>query len=197
MEAKAELRRAIKERLSRMSENDRRVESNIIMRELKKIIPETPTVIAAFSPYTDEPDIRPLLEELFKKHYTICVGKVEHTHMVMHRIAHVDSVTRNPVSNIIEPSDDDPIDESCISLVLVPGRAFTREGLRMGRGNGGYDRWLEKQKKRNPATKTIGICFDCQLLQEIPTEPHDRPMDMILTASVSSTYARLRQPPKV
>ncbi len=181
MEAKAELRRAIKERLSRMTENDRRVESQIIVRELRKLMPAAPAVIAAFSPYMDEPNITPLLTELLNQKNVICMGKVQGNHMVMHSIESLDDIGRNPVSNIIEPVENNLVDESSISLVIVPGRAFTRKGLRLGRGNGGYDRWLEEQMKRNPATKTIGVCFDCQLLNELPTESHDRPVDIVLT----------------
>lgn len=181
MEAKAELRRAIKERLSKMTDNDRRVESQILVRELRKLMPASPSVIAAFFPYLDEPDIRPLLTELLEQKNVICIGKLEGQRMVMHRIQSLDEVVRNSVSNIIEPTDNDPVSESAISLVIVPGRAFTREGSRLGRGNGGYDRWLEEQMKRNPNTKTIGVCFECQLIQEIPTEPHDRPVEMVLT----------------
>lgn len=182
MEAKAELRRAIKERLSRMTENDRRVESQIIVRELRKLIPAAPAVIATYYPYLDEPDIRPLLTELLEQKYVICMGKLEGQRMAMHRIQTLDDIGRNPVSTILEPLNNDPVDETKISYALIPGRAFTREGHRLGRGNGGYDRWLTEQVQKNPAMKTVGVCFECQLLREIPTEPHDRRVDTVLTA---------------
>ncbi len=192
MEAKAELRRAIKERLSRMTENDRRVESQIIVRELKKRMPTAPAVIAAYFPYMDEPDIKPLLTELLEQKNVICMGKVEGNHMVMHRIQSLNDIGRNPITNIVEPMTNDPMNESTISFAIVPGRAFTREGLRMGRGNGGFDRWIDEQIKRNPEMKTVGVCFDCQLLQELPMEPHDRPVDTVLTATVHAERSRLK-----
>ncbi len=182
-DTKAELRRAIKARLSRMSENDRRVESQIIVRELRKLLPPQPVAIALYSPYLDEPDITPLTTELLEQKTVICIGKVDGKRMVMHRIRSIAGMARNPVSNIVEPSVDDPIDESTISIAIIPGRAFTKAGIRIGRGNGGYDRWLEEQKKRNPAMKTIGVCFECQLLQTIPVEAHDQNLDEILTPS--------------
>jgi 5-formyltetrahydrofolate cyclo-ligase len=184
MEAKIELRRAIKQRLGRMTDNDRRVESQIIVRELRKRIPTTPCVIAAYFPYMDEPDIRPLLTELLEQKYVICIGKIEGQHMRMHRIHTLDDIGRNPVTNIVEPSEDEAIDEATIACAIVPGRAFTRTGLRMGRGNGGYDRWIDMQLVRNPAMKTIGVCFECQLIDDLPMESHDRPVDAVLTASV-------------
>lgn len=182
MEAKAELRRAIRERLSRMTENDRRVESQIIVRELRKHMPPSPAMIALYSAYMDEPNITPLMTELLEQKNVICLGKTDGHHMTMHRIKSEEEIGRNSVTNIIEPQHEDPVDESMIALAIIPGRAFTKEGLRLGRGNGGYDRWLEEQMKRNSATKTIGVCFGCQLLPKIPIEPHDHPVDMVITA---------------
>ncbi len=185
MEAKAELRRAIKERLLRMTENDRRVESQIIVRELRKRMPSAPTVIALYSPYADEPNITPFITELLEQKNVICMGKSEGHHMTMHRIRSLDEIGRNSITNIIEPLHDDPVDESTIALAIIPGRAFTKDGVRLGRGNGGYDHWLAEQMKRNPAMKTIGVCFGCQLVPEIPIEPHDRTVDSVMTADAT------------
>lgn len=61
-------------------------------------------------------------------------------------------------------------------LIVVPGMAFDKAGHRLGRGKGYYDRFLAK----HPNVHTIGICFDFQLVPEVPSEPHDRLMDEIL-----------------
>lgn len=73
-----------------------------------------------------------------------------------------------PTCRIIQPEQ--------IDLLLVPGVAFDRQGNRLGRGRGFYDRLL-----RTIQAPKMGICFDFQLLPEIPTEPFDQPMDIILT----------------
>lgn len=183
MEAKTELRRAIKERLGRLAENDRRVESQIIVRELRKLIPKDARIVAAYSPYLDEPDIAPLVTELLEQKNVICMGKVEGNRMVMHRIRSLADVRRNPVTNILEPRESAPVDESAVDIAIVPGRAFTENGERLGRGNGGYDRWISDQRKRQPETLMIGVCFGCQILQAIPMEPHDESVDVVLTAT--------------
>lgn len=77
--------------------------------------------------------------------------------------------------HILEP-DDKPY-EGGFDLIVVPGMAFDREGHRLGRGKGYYDRFLAKY----PEVKTIGICFDFQLLESIPTEPHDRPVEDVIS----------------
>ena len=62
-------------------------------------------------------------------------------------------------------------------LIVVPGMAFDREGHRLGRGRGYYDRFLAQ----HPQVHTIGLCFDFQLVPEVPFEPHDRVIDEILS----------------
>lgn len=67
--------------------------------------------------------------------------------------------------------------EGDFDLIVVPGMAFDREGHRLGRGRGYYDRFLSQ----HPQVHTIGLCFDFQFVPEVPCEPHDRIMDEILT----------------
>lgn len=64
-----------------------------------------------------------------------------------------------------------------LDLIVVPGMAFDRQGHRLGRGKGFYDRFLVKY----PNVKTMGICFDFQLLDEVPAEPHDQLIGEIIT----------------
>ena len=65
-----------------------------------------------------------------------------------------------------------------IDLILVPGIAFSKDRHRLGRGGGFFDRLLAGRAK--DAFK-LGICFSFQLLDTIPTEPHDIVMDAVVT----------------
>jgi 5-formyltetrahydrofolate cyclo-ligase len=58
----------------------------------------------------------------------------------------------------------------------VPAVAFDKDGNRLGRGKGFYDRLLNHTK----AVK-IGVAYDFQLVDEIPVEPHDIPVDRVIT----------------
>ncbi|HSV43334.1 MAG TPA: 5-formyltetrahydrofolate cyclo-ligase [Candidatus Bathyarchaeia archaeon] len=69
------------------------------------------------------------------------------------------------------------IDLSEIDLVLVPALAFDRQGYRLGRGAGYYDRFLESF----PHIPHIGLAFDFQILDRLPVEPHDRPVTKIIS----------------
>lgn len=80
--------------------------------------------------------------------------------------------------HIEEPTGDDIVDPDEIELIVVPAVAYDNKGNRLGRGKGFYDRLLQSTK----ATK-IGVCYDFQLLDEIPVEEHDVPMDIVITQS--------------
>lgn len=72
--------------------------------------------------------------------------------------------------------------EKEIDVFIVPGRAFTLDWKRLGRGKWYYDRFLsQKMYKRS---RKIWICYDFQILENIPTEKHDIIMNKIFTNDV-------------
>jgi len=62
-------------------------------------------------------------------------------------------------------------------VVFVPLVGFTAIGARLGMGAGHYDRWLAA----HPETTAIGLAWDCQEVVALPLEPHDHPLDAIVT----------------
>ena len=80
---------------------------------------------------------------------------------------------------ILEPPRDSPeIDPSAIDVFLVPGLLFDREGRRLGRGGGHYDRLL--RRSRSDALR-IGLCFANHVVGEVPVAEWDVPMQLIVT----------------
>ena len=75
------------------------------------------------------------------------------------------------------PEVDDFIEPE---IVIVPLVAFTREGGRLGYGGGFYDRTLERLRAAR-ATLAIGFAYGAQIADELPLEPTDQPLDMIVT----------------
>lgn len=78
---------------------------------------------------------------------------------------------------IMEPCGEVFADYQAIDLAIIPGMAFDRQGNRLGRGKGYYDRFLPLLL---PYIYIIGVCFPFQLLDDIPTEEHDIKMDTVL-----------------
>ena len=79
--------------------------------------------------------------------------------------------------DIMEPTSNTPIEPSEIDVMIVPGVAFTRQGARLGRGKGFYDKYLSHSGFR---AYTIGVCFPCQIVESLPTEPHDKTLDKVI-----------------
>ena len=78
---------------------------------------------------------------------------------------------------ILEPIEALPIKHSTIDSVIVPGIAFDSQGNRLGFGKGNYDRFL---KRATHAVK-IGLAYDSQMVESIPSQEHDVPMDFVVT----------------
>lgn len=81
---------------------------------------------------------------------------------------------------IMEPKEPfiRPVDPKDIDVILVPGLAFDRNRNRLGHGKGFYDRFLRGVK--DDAIK-IALAYDFQILDSIPVEDWDIPMDLIIT----------------
>lgn len=62
-------------------------------------------------------------------------------------------------------------------VVIVPVIGFTSDGRRLGQGGGHYDRWLAA----HPGALAIGLAWDCQLVDDLPHEDHDRPLAAVVT----------------
>lgn len=94
---------------------------------------------------------------------------------------------------IFEPEGDAWPGEAAVDLLVAPGVAFDRGGSRLGYGQGYYDRLLAL--RRRPEV-LVGLCYDFQLLEALPTDAHDIPMDLVVTDSEMVDARRLRTEPR-
>jgi len=78
--------------------------------------------------------------------------------------------------HIEEPTGNNVVNPDSIEMVIVPAVAYDRNGNRLGRGKGFYDRFLRSIK----ATK-VGVGYEFQLIDNVPAEPHDIRMDIVIT----------------
>ncbi len=84
--------------------------------------------------------------------------------------------TEKGAFSIQEPTDSELISVDTIDLLIIPAVGYDRKGNRLGRGKGYYDRLL-----KDAICPKIGIIYSCQLFDEVPTEQHDIPVDIIIT----------------
>ena len=76
-------------------------------------------------------------------------------------------------------------------FVLVPAVAIDCEGNRLGGGAGYYDRWLAGARAATPVPRTLATVFGGQMVDpmtRIPTEPHDQPVDGVVTERDVSVF---------
>lgn len=175
--SKPALRRLL--RASRPDEESQRSQSAAIRRHLRAWLEgRTGSVAAAFSAIPGEPQILPLLGDLPDLRWVL--PRIEGGLLAFH---HTDaaSVAAYPPGafGIAEPPAESP---QCplgeIGIFLCPGMAFAPDGARLGRGKGYYDRALEHAAAD---AVRVGVCFREQVLERLPAEAHDLPMQFLAT----------------
>ncbi|WP_281285219.1 5-formyltetrahydrofolate cyclo-ligase [Alkalicoccus halolimnae] len=78
------------------------------------------------------------------------------------------------------PGEASSVNEESLDLIITPGLAYNKDGYRVGYGGGFYDRLL-----KNVETPSVSLCFDCQLLNDIPLENYDIPVKILLSGTDS------------
>ena len=79
---------------------------------------------------------------------------------------------------VVLPEDVPPPDARSVDVIVVPGLAFTVDGKRLGQGGGWYDRFLPGLRDDCPM---IGVGFEIQIVDDVPTEQHDVQLDVVVT----------------
>ena len=149
------LRAAILAQLRSMPAEERAARSAVICRRIAESEPwRDAERVLLFSPLRSEPDISPL---------TAAAGEAGKRTSIMPTKLRIESLLELPFVP---------------DLVLVPGLAFSRAGHRLGRGGGFYDRLLAGRARN---ATTLGVCFATQLLESMPTEPHDAVLGAVIS----------------
>jgi 5-formyltetrahydrofolate cyclo-ligase len=177
MPPKTELRRSMRAQLARMSP----AAVGAASESIRQSIPSLPRwqdarVVAAYAPLPGEPDLRPL-DWVEKK--TVLLPRVDGDDLVFHAVSEA-SQLKPGAFGVLEP---DPAKCPAFNpreaeIIFVPGLAFTTEGIRLGRGRGFYDRLLAALP---PEILRVGVCFPDQIVADIPHEPHDKEVDVVLS----------------
>ncbi len=131
------------------------------------------STVMLYMPMRSEIDVISVALEAFRLGMTVCVPRVETGRKSMHAIetsTFDDESMGADELGVRTPTTGAQIPHESIELVVVPGVAFDARGFRLGRGGGYYDRYLARLSRH---TATIGLCFDFQFVDTIPTEQTD------------------------
>lgn len=131
--------------------------------------------VLLYAPLPDEPDV----VRLFDYSKSVCFPRFKVDRVYESAIAeNVESLVVGKFGIQEPPPEAVHVNASGINITLVPGLAFDESCNRLGRGRGFYDRWLP-----HISGIKIGIGFDHQLVDSVPTENHDHQLDMVVMPS--------------
>ncbi len=186
---KDELRLLLREEAKEHSPEERRSASTRICEVIRTHdLWRNARKVLLFAPMPNEPDISCLLHEGLESRKTIALPAWSAEKTQYHALQIISPKTDLSPGQfgIQEPGSHCAIVPlSSLDLILVPGLAFTKSGIRLGRGKGFYDRLLAQTK----ATK-CAVAFDWQILDTIPSDSHDVLMDYVVTpAAISASVA--------
>ena len=177
MTTKQELRQAIR-RQKQMFSGDDASEALRQLRQHPRLI--NADTLLLYSALQDEVPTQSLLDELVAQGKTVLLPRVvSDTDMELRQYTGLQDLQVGAFG-ILEPTGKLFTDYEKIDVAVVPGMAFDKEGHRLGRGKGYYDRFL----RLLPKTYKIGICFSWQLVDNVPTDEHDILMDQIMTVNI-------------
>ncbi|MHB1768076.1 MAG: 5-formyltetrahydrofolate cyclo-ligase [Phycisphaerae bacterium] len=179
---KNDLRKEMRSVLAAITPEQRHIRSLDVCHQLQ----DTPEfrraeTIMLFLSMEQEVETSTLVLQAWKEGKTVALPRVRWAEREIEPVA-IKSLDTSPnpsMQGLRDPAGGTPISLARIDLVAVPGLAFDRRGYRLGRGKGFYDRFLSKKDFHG---LRIALCFQEQLLEDLlPVEPHDMPMNMIVT----------------
>ena len=138
--------------------------------------------ILVYMHYGSELQTVDIIRQAFEDHKHVFVPRVEGKNMDFYEI-HSMADCEEGFHGIPEPKMDCPrlifdIGDNDITLMVLPGLAFDQKGHRLGYGGGYYDRYFERFG--TDYTK-VAVGYDFQLIDEVPYEPHDIPIDIFIS----------------
>lgn len=142
---------------------------------------ESGAIVSGFWPIRSEVDLRPLLFGLRERGARLCLPVIIDKHTILFRellrgvpMVETGFGTAGPAEDavVLDPT-----------FMLVPLAAFDARGHRIGYGAGYYDRAIARLQEKGINPRLIGVAFDCQEVEIVPDEPHDMPLEAILTES--------------
>ena len=178
---KDKIRKQILEKRSNLSLEEVDKKSELIIKNLTPYLKNAQNIMI-FTDMKNEVRITKLIELYPEKNFFISkivnsknremkINKYNENELVLHKFGYYES------------SSDDFYDEKILDIVIVPALAFDSSKNRIGFGGGYYDTFLNKVRGKNKNTLFIGVCYDFQMIEEVPIEGHDITLDLVINES--------------
>ena len=181
---KGQLRTTLIRRLKQQEEHERRRSSEAIWRKVVRLTAfRRARTVCCYVALPYEVQTWRMIEEMLTRGKRVVVPLVRPRtkRLQLSEVRHPKAELARGAFGVWEPvaSARRPVPVRELDLVLVPGIAFDKRGHRLGHGHGYFDRFLARVPKAAP---TVGLAFRFQLLDRLPTAPHDLAVSRVLTA---------------
>ena len=186
--SKSDLRKAMKVRRNMVSPEERKAYSialgaALLAREDVRKAIENKGLFAVYMASPAEIDLSAFVEALWASGCAVALPAWQGGTYKLTGYAPGTKLVPGPM-NIPQPETEGEgsavLMEADISVWIVPGLAFSRTGARLGYGGGWYDRFLAKAA---PGSIALGVAYPFQIVDKLPLEPHDLPLDGVVCAA--------------
>ena len=133
--------------------------------------------VALYRASQGELPVDELAKSFIKKGIRVCFPKIEEGEMNFYYCPSLDGKNFEVGAyGISEPAAGlEKAEPADIDIAVVPAIAYNEEGTRLGQGGGYYDKYFAQT-----GAYLVGICYDFQICSELPEEPHDLTVDILL-----------------
>ncbi|MCG8452507.1 MAG: 5-formyltetrahydrofolate cyclo-ligase [Spirochaetales bacterium] len=191
---KEALRKDVKTQLSTLEEKER----GDAPLHAASLLMQTPqwkecAHLLTYLAFREELDTHPLIEAAFHAGKTVYAPVIQKSSMEF-------LCLESPSGPFVEgkwglrephPSAEIWTPNSELTVMIVPGMAFDEKGQRLGRGGGYYDRFLRRFQNLNQTLWRVGYAFEAQVVEKVPTLPHDQPIDALITNKKTRQFSCL------
>lgn len=181
--SKADLRARVRAARRARTEDGRREAADALARHGLTLLPPAPATVATYLSLPAEPGTDRLNAALLAAGYAVRAPRIRGDYLEWVELT-TDSELHDGPMGIREPVGP-ALPASAladVSVVFLPALAADRRGLRLGQGGGYYDRALAQVPTHGDGGPLrVVVLFDDEVLDDVPTEPHDCRVDVALT----------------
>ncbi len=176
MKTKEFIRSTMLQQRAAFDESSRFNANRLICRQLTELIAFNKfKTVHAFIPMGKEVDITPVIQFCLESRIKVVCPKTlkkpELKHLTLTSLEDIEL----GVFGTQYPGGENEF-SGTIDVIIVPGLAFDHEGGRLGYGGGYYDHFLSA----NPDALKVGVAYDFQLIDYVPTQCHDVRIDKVI-----------------
>ncbi|MFP4301048.1 MAG: 5-formyltetrahydrofolate cyclo-ligase [Spirochaetaceae bacterium] len=193
VDAKQRIRDEVRRLLREQDSGDRlQASQQVVDKILSSPVWAAADTVFAYVSLPDEIETTKLCDQVLRERKRLGLPRFGEEGLVFYQVMELESLRDDNSMAIRQPSRDLPVlcstrdpRQPGTLLIITPGRAFTPEGGRLGRGGGFYDAFFSSLRQSHIVYRAIGVAFDEQLREELPLGDNDEMVHGVVTPRAS------------